>query len=90
MVRGDVGSYPNRDNMLNDLIHNQKLKGLTYKQLIDKIGEPEKNAGDITIVYYDILTDYGYDIDPVYIKTLDFKLDKDSIVSDFRVNEIKH
>jgi hypothetical protein len=33
-VGGDLGSYPNRDRMLYDLIKNHKLKGLTYKQLI--------------------------------------------------------
>ena len=76
-IRGDIGSYPNRDRMLNDLIQNQKLRGLTHKQLVDKIGEPEKNTfGDTSILYYDILTDYGYDIDPVYIITLEFKLIK--------------
>jgi len=90
-TREDLGLYPNRDKMLNDLIQNQKLKGLSYNQLIDKIGEPEKNiTGDNNSIYYDIVTDYGYDIDPVYIKTLEFKFDTDSIITDFKINEIKH
>ena len=91
IVKGDLNSYPNRDRMLNDLIKNQKLKGLTYRQLIKNIGEPEKNmTGDRYSIYYNIMTDYGLDIDPVYIKTLEFKFDKDSIITDYRINEIKH
>ena len=83
--------YPNRERMLNDLTQNQKLKGLSYRQLISKIGEPENNmTGDFNSIYYDIVTDYGHDIDPIYIKILEFKLDKDSIITDFKINEIKH
>jgi len=89
--QGDLGLYPNRDKMLDDLTKNKNLKGLTYRQLIDKIGEPEKNVvGDSNTIYYDIVTDYGYDIDPVYIKTLEFKFDTDSIITDFKINETKH
>ena len=51
-VKGDINSYPNRDRMLNDLIKNQKLVGLTYRQLIINIGEPEKNmTGDRNSIY---------------------------------------
>jgi hypothetical protein len=28
--------------------------------------------------------------DPVYTKTLEFKFDNDSIITDFKVNETKH
>ena len=77
--------------MLDDLIKNQQLKGLTYRQLIDKIGEPEKNVtGDSNTIYYNIITDYGSDIDPIYTKTFAVKFDGDSIVTDFKINEIKH
>lgn len=91
IIQGDLGLYPYRDKMLEDLTKNQKLKGLTYRQLIGKIGEPEKNiTGDNNTIYYDIVIDYGYDIDPVNIKTLAFKFDKDSIVNDFKINESKY
>jgi len=90
-IKGDLGIYPYRSQMLDDLIQNQELKGLTYKQLIDKIGEPEKGYdSDSNSIYYDIVIDYGQDIDPVYVKTLEFNLDRDSIVTDFKINEIKH
>jgi len=35
------------------------------------------------------VTDYGWDIDPVYTKDLVFKLNKDSIVVDYKINEWK-
>ncbi len=90
-IQGDLGLYPNRDKMLDDLTKNQNLKGLTYRQLIDKIGEPEKNVvADSNTIYYCIVTDYGHDIDPVYTKILEFKFDKDSIITDFKINETKH
>ncbi|MFN8713854.1 MAG: hypothetical protein ACK5Z2_13490 [Bacteroidota bacterium] len=91
IIQNDTGLYPNRDRMLDDLIKNQQLKGLTYRQLIDKIGEPEKNVtGDSNTIYYNIITDYGSDIDPIYTKTFAVKFDGDSIVTDFKINEIKH
>lgn len=89
--RGDLGIYPNREKILNDLMNNHRLKGLTYKQLIDLLGEPEKykdeepNTGT-----YNIVTDYGGDIDPVYVKNLEVKFSTDSIVKNVSINEIKH
>jgi len=89
--KNDLGQYPDRNKMLDDLTQNQKLKGLTYSQLIDKIGEPENNIiGDTNSIYYDIVTDYGHDIDPIYLKILEFKYDKDSLIVDFKINQTKH
>ncbi len=90
-IQGDLGWYPNRDKMLEDLLKNQKLIGLTYKQLIEKIGEPETyQDGDKNSIYFDIITDYGHEIDPVYFKTLEFKFNKDSIITSFKVKEINN
>ena len=87
----DLGIYPNRNKMLNDLTKNHKLKGLTYRQLVEEIGEPEKNVSESSnTLYYNIVTDYGHDIDPVYSKTLQLNFDKDSIIIDFKINETKH
>lgn len=77
--------------MLNDLIENHKLKGMQYKNLIDLLGLPENYSDqEENILIYNIVTDYGYDIDPVYIKNLEIKLAKDSIVEGYKVVEIKH
>jgi len=84
----DLGQYPYRQAMLNDLTSNHKLKGLSYKQLTDLIGEQQKNLiGDSSEIYYSILTDYGSDIDPVHTIALAFKLDKDSTVTEYRIDE---
>ncbi|RYD72322.1 MAG: hypothetical protein EOP53_22135, partial [Sphingobacteriales bacterium] len=54
-----LGIFPNRKRMLNDLLKNHQIKGLTYKQLSDSFGQPEND--DSFSVYYQIVTDYGGD-----------------------------
>jgi hypothetical protein len=89
--KGDLGIYPNRDEMLKDLMNNHQLKGLTYRQLVDLLGEPENYSdAEPNVAYYNVVTDYGRDIDPVYIKNLEVKFGCDSIVTDVNINEIKH
>ena len=76
--------------MLNDLINNHKLKGLTYRQLTELLGQPKQNMkDDSNAVYYNIIADFGHDIDPIYSKTLVIKLRNDSIVADYRIDETK-
>jgi hypothetical protein len=91
MYQVEVGMYPNRERMLNDLTENNRLKGLTYRELIAKIG-PDENykQGYDTCIFYSIVTDFGQDIDPVYTKNLMFKFDNDSIVIDYKIKEWKH
>lgn len=88
--KGDLYIYPNRNAMLQDLTANHQLKGLSYKQLIDLLGEPEAYTGTKPYtVYYNVVTDYGADIDPVYVKHLILSLSTDSTVLDFKIEEIK-
>ncbi|GAA3967197.1 hypothetical protein [Mucilaginibacter dorajii] len=76
--------YPMREPILNDLIKNHKLKGLTYKQLIDSLGE-SANYGDVKdSIYYNITVNYGY-LDPKSGKYLVLSLNKDSIINGFKV-----
>jgi hypothetical protein len=90
LVQSDIGQYPNRNSMINDLLNNHHLKGLSYKKLIDLIGEPAKNmTGENNEIYYQILTEYGSDIDPVNTKTLIIKLNNDSTIGDFKIDEWK-
>jgi hypothetical protein len=81
-------NYPQRENMVNDLIKHHQLKGLSYKQLTDPLGEPE-NFPDTSGIHYQLLMDFGDDIDPVHTKYLVFKLTKDSVVSGYRIKEWK-
>ena len=72
-------------------MNNHRLKGLTYKQLIDLLGEPEKYKDEEpNTATYNIVTDYGGDIDPVYVKNLEVKFSTDSIVKNVSINEIKN
>lgn len=88
---GDLGMSPEREKMLKDLMSNHQLKELTYKQLIDLLGEPENYMDEEpTTATYNIVTNYGRDIDPVYIKNLEVKFSPDSIVIDVNINEIKN
>ena len=82
---------PLREEMLDDLLQNHDLKGLTYKQLIDKLGEPSicETCNDNTL-NYEIVVEYNFDIDPVYIKTLEFHYNQDSIITDWKIIEFKH
>ena len=52
------------------------------------IGLPDlKITGKNDTAYYDIITDYGHDIDPVYTKELIFRFDNDSLVIDYKIRE---
>lgn len=84
-------SYPYRKNMLNDLISNEKLIGISINQLIEKIGNPEQYVNnDSNKITYDIVTEYGLlNIDPNYIKQLHFFYNNDSLIIEFKINEIK-
>ncbi len=88
--QGDLKIYIHRKSMLSDLTRNYKLTGLSYRQLINLLGEPENNSdNEKDIVYYEIETAYGSDIDPVYSKTLQIKLTKDSTVDSYAIKEWK-
>ena len=84
LIKEDI-EFPYRNRMLSDLIRNHKLVGLDYRQVVDLLGEP--NFGDSGRFAYDIVEDYGFDIDPVYTKSLQFLLDKDSSVISYEIVE---
>lgn len=89
--KGDLNSYPNRENMLEDLTKNHSLKGIPYLKLIDLLGLPENYSDEeFNTMTYNIVTEYGYNIEPVYIKNLEIKLAKDSVVEKFEIVEIKN
>jgi len=79
--------YPHRDRMLNDLVKNHKLTGLTYRQLIDLLGKPDNFVADDSTVSYEILTEFGWNIDPSHGKTLDLVLGADSTVTAHKISE---
>lgn len=80
--------YPNRKKMIDDLVKNRQLKGSSFEQIVDFIGEP--NGMDNDTLYYDVDLDYGTDIDPVYGKNLLIYLNKNCKVTGFKIKEWKN
>lgn len=65
-LKSSDGFYLNRDKMINDLTLNHKLIGLSKIELVELLGEPENYSNvEPNSIYYNIVTDYGFDIDPV-------------------------
>ena len=83
------GDYPYRDRMLDDLVKNHKLTGLTYRQLIDYLGTPANFDNNDDTVRYEIIHGFESDIDPAYGKNLNLVLGSDSIVTSYKISEWK-
>ena len=82
-------TFPHRKYMIDDLVQNYQLKSKTYHELVELLGQPQSKLDSTLQVFYDIDVDYGWDIDPVYTKTLSIVFDKDTIVKSFEVQEWK-
>lgn len=76
---------PEREKILDDLIANHKLVGLTYAQLTDSLGQPD--IQEAFTIGYRITEDYGSDIDPVRSKNLIFTFSEDSVITSFQADE---
>jgi hypothetical protein len=83
---GDGIDFPKRYMMVDDLLANHKLKGLTYKQVILLLKYPQRNSHTDRSFYYDITLKMD-GIDTAYFKGLLFKLNADSVVTDVQVFE---
>ena len=85
------GFYEYRENMVQDLMENHLEKGMEFKKVIELLGEPgnyqNKKENEIT---YEIMVDYGWNIDPMEGKELYIEFDKDSTVTDFKLKHWKH
>jgi len=84
----DFDSYPYRESMLQDLVQRYQIRGLTYHQLINLLGEPE-HYDMADSIRYDIIVNYGY-LDPKSGKYLAIGLNKDSVATGFKVVEWKN
>lgn len=85
----DLMTFPHRKYMIDDLVQNCQLKGKTYHEVVELLGQPQSKLDSTLQVFYDIDVDYGWDIDPVYTKTLSIVFDKDTIVKSFEVQDWK-
>jgi hypothetical protein len=83
----DDMEYPYRNAMVDDLIEGKKLPRLSYTQMINLLGRPQGRGDDTSTVYYEVVVDYGNDIDPVYTKSLVITIANDSTVSKAAIKE---
>jgi hypothetical protein len=73
----DDNNYPYRENMLNDLVYNVKLKGLKQNEVLVLLGLPDRI--DSSYLFYRV-AEKRIGFFPLSTKTLVIKLTKDSIV----------
>lgn len=78
---------PSRKAMLQDLQSNYKLEGMSRSQIVELLGEPDYK--DDSSIAYKVEVKYGNDIDPVYTKTLEVKLDNNKTVQSVDVRDWK-
>lgn len=84
-IEEDLRTFPFRETMVDDIIINKKFVGLSFKQILDSLGQPNQiNEGQI---FYSVKVDYGSDIDPIYTKDLVLTVDKDSLVTEVQIKE---
>ena len=80
---GDGLEFPFRSNMVDDLVKNQKIKGLRYQEVIHLLHRPQLSS--TTEMVYDI-EEYNKPKKPRYVKKLILSL-KDSVVIDAKIYE---
>ncbi len=74
-----------RKKMLEDLLNNHKLVGLTYRQIISKLGNVDNHEQTPSgIMRYEITNEYTMG-DIVHIKALDLYFNRDSIVTSLKL-----
>lgn len=83
--------YANREKMVIDLMENHLKKGMTYKEVLYLLGSSENYQNDPpNTIGYEIMVDYGWNIDPQKGKTLYIEFTNESIVKDIKLEEWKH
>lgn len=83
--------YLNRESMVDDLMKNHLRKGQAYKEVILLLGEyNDISTTEPYTISYEIMVDYGRDIDPVEGKDLYIKFTKDSTIVTYWLEHWKH
>jgi outer membrane protein assembly factor BamE (lipoprotein component of BamABCDE complex) len=83
--------YAYREKMVSDLMTNHLKKGMTYNEVLSLLGNSENYQNEVpNTIAYEIMVDYGWNIDPQKGKTLYIEFTNDSIVKDIKLEEWKH
>lgn len=82
--------------MVQDLLDNHTLVGLTTRSVTEFLGEEDRvelvekpKTGGRRYMTYQVLEDFGWDIDPVHTKYLVLEFGEDSIVTKAELLEWK-
>ena len=75
---------PLREFMTKNLLSSHKIKGLTYQELINKLGKPDNNEfTPPNIIRYELTFKHKFG-DIFQVRTLDFCFSKDSIINSWK------
>ena len=90
------GDYPDRDAMVQDLLDNHTLVGLTTRLITEFLGEEDRvelvgkpKTDGRNYMTYQVLEEFGSDIDPVHTKYLVLEYNEDSIITKSKLLEWK-
>jgi hypothetical protein len=85
-----MGYNNHRNGMLQDLVKNHSLTGKHYNDIVSLLGDSKIYIHeDKLMISYNVFTDFGTDIDPVYTKSLYLYFNNDSIVTSDEIYEWK-
>ncbi len=85
------GFYEYRENMVKDLMQNHLKKGMEYRTVVELLGEPVDSENNKTNeISYEIMVDYGWNIDPMEGKILYLEFEKDSTLIKSRLEHWEH
>lgn len=85
--RDDLGAFPERSKMANDVVKYFKLEGEKVTEIENLLGEPDFTGENE--IGYKIDEEYGSDIDPIATTTLTFTFDRDSIIREKKIEKWK-
>lgn len=82
-------SYPYRESMAGDLVKNHDFRGFTRGEVVNLLGDPDYDdtINNRYCIYYEILTEFGPDMDPVFSRTLAVEFDRGMKVRDYKIEE---
>lgn len=84
------GFYLFRENMVEDLTKKYLKKGTKYERIIFLLGQPQNLNDEVEkTISYELMADFGWDIDPIEVKTLKIKISKDSTLLNYRIEHWK-
>ena len=86
----DLPTFPNRKYMIEDLLNNYQLKGKSYRQIIELLGQPivtPLKSERISEILYSVEIEFGQDHALNHTKTLSLRFNPDTIVQEYKIIE---